>query len=105
PYSNIAAIKKFKKKYSNILCIGYYLDLLNSMQKPKLMPKFLYNNLIRNENIASLKKLDANLVAIAGEQHYSGIPDKEIMNKLHFVDFPTFRSNNKELVISTHHDN
>lgn len=93
PYSNIAALKKFKQKYSDVVCIGYYLDLINSMQRPKIMPKFVYDWLINRENSKSTRLFDANLIAIAGKYLFNNIKDEKILEKVNFIDFPTFVTN------------
>ena len=90
PYWNIAALKKFKKKYPKVLCVGYYLDLINSNKKPVLMPQSFYNWLCYKEDINTFKLLDLILMAKGGKELYSDSKYDEVRNKIHYVDFPTF---------------
>jgi glycosyltransferase involved in cell wall biosynthesis len=90
PYSNIAAMIKFKNKHSNILCGAYYLDLINSSQRPAFMPQSMYKKLCYNGDINTFKKLDFVLMAKGGKLIYE-LPEYScIRKKLEYIDFPTF---------------
>lgn len=90
PYYNIAALKKFKKKHPDIMCIGYYLDLINSIQKPKVMPKKLYDWLCYREDSYTFKLLDLILMAKGGKDLYIDSKYDFVRKKIKYVDFPTF---------------
>jgi len=90
PYWNIAALKKFKKTHPETRCIGYYLDLVNSMQKPKLLPQKVYEWLCYKESISTFKCLDLILMAKAGKELYEYPKYDEVRGKIRYVDFPTF---------------
>lgn len=90
PYSNIAALKRFKKNYPEVKCIGYYLDLINSMKKPKFMPNRFYEWLCYKEEIETFSLFDLLLMAKGGKNLYSSSKYDIVKNKIEYVDFPTF---------------
>ncbi len=90
PYWNIAALKKFKKKHPEVMCIGYYLDLINSMQKPYIMPQKFYNWLCYKEDSYTFKLLDLILMAKGGKILYTDSIYNSVRQKIKYVDFPTF---------------
>lgn len=90
PYSNIAALLKFKRNYPETLCGAYYLDLITSMQKPNLMPKRLYDWLCIRTDYKVYSKLDFSLVAKAGKRLHEDTIFDSIRTKIDYIDFPTF---------------
>ncbi|MBI6038285.1 glycosyltransferase [Clostridium perfringens] len=92
PYSNIYALKRFKRNNKNVLCIGYYLDLMNSHKRPKIMPKALYKHLILKEEISNFKALDYSFIPDIVNDVYSSNEYYSFVNKIQYVDFPTFLS-------------
>ena len=92
PFSNISALIKIKQKFPSIVCIGYYLDLIDSINRPPLMSPRVFTWLCEKSNIATFKSLDSSLVAKAGESLYKGNKKfQRVISKLDFVDFPTFQ--------------
>lgn len=90
PYTNISALLKFKRKNPEVLCGVYYLDLINSMQKPSLMPTKLYNWMCIKADYKVFSNLDFSLVAKAGEMLHKDQRFNSIRSKIDYVDFPTF---------------
>jgi glycosyltransferase involved in cell wall biosynthesis len=95
PYSNISALLKIKRKESDILCGAYYLDLINSIQKPSFIPRKLYEWLCKKSDYKVFKILDFSLVAKAGKNLHSDLKFRSIESKINYVDFPTFYINNE----------
>lgn len=96
PYSNIAALLEFKRKYSTVKCVSYYLDLTNSHFKPKLMPQKVYKHLCFKADINVFKTLDLSLIAKRGARYYDHEDYNNVKDKIKFVDFPTFMLRNLE---------
>lgn len=92
PYSNIAALKKFKKKYPDVVCVGYYLDLITNISKPNFMPKKFYDWLCHRESYKSARLFDQILIPNGGKKTYSNQKYVDVKDKISFVDFPTFVS-------------
>ncbi len=90
PYTNIAALMKFKKENNNVICGAYYLDLINSSKRPFFMPKWLYKKLCYKGDINSFKELDYVLLAKGGKSIYEGSEYDCIRDKIEYIDFPTF---------------
>ncbi|MFE8698129.1 hypothetical protein ACFYKT_17435 [Cytobacillus sp. FJAT-53684] len=92
PYTNIAAIMKFKNKNKNknIVCGAYYLDLINSSRRPSFMPRWLYKKLCYKGDINAFKELDFVLLAKGGKSIYDGREYDSIRDKIDYIDFPTF---------------
>ncbi|NLY45109.1 MAG: glycosyltransferase family 4 protein, partial [Tissierella sp.] len=91
PPSNIEAIKKINKKYQDITVIGYYLDLITSFEKPKIMSNQAYQQLIYKGSINSIKHLDFVLMAKSGKKIYSNDQYSSLKDKIYYVDFPTLK--------------
>ncbi|WP_099354717.1 hypothetical protein [Fredinandcohnia onubensis] len=90
PFTNIAALRKFKKYNNNVVCGAYYLDLINSAKRPFLMPKWLYKQLCYKGDINTFKELDYILLAKGGKSIYDGMEYDSIREKIDYIDFPTF---------------
>lgn len=92
PYSNISALIKFKRRNSRAKCGAYYLDLINSMKKPVLMPTSLYNYLCMNADYHVFNELDFSLVAKSGIALHKSSAFESVRSKIEYVEFPTFIS-------------
>lgn len=92
PFSNIGALKKFKKNYPNTLCGGYYLDLINSSQRPSYISQKIYNELCYKGDIDVFEKLDFILMAKGGREIYTNSIYDKFAKKIEYIDFPTFLS-------------
>lgn len=95
PYSNISALLKIKREKSEILCGAYYLDLINSMQRPAFMPQKAYEWLCKKADHKVFRILDFSLVAKAGENLHTDQKFQSIKSKIYYVDFPTFQVNDE----------
>jgi|GEM_PF-2135544 hypothetical protein len=94
PFTNISALLKIKRNTPEIMCGAYYLDLVNSMQKPSIMPRKVYQWLCKKADYKVFNKLDFALVAKAGKTLYTDQIFNSIVSKINYVDFPTFQMNN-----------
>lgn len=89
PYSNIAALKTIRKKYPQIKCGALYLDLVNSMRKPRCMPNGTYNYLVNKNSFDILKSLDFLLIPPQGEKLFIKKKFNQLEDKIHNIEFPT----------------
>ena len=89
PFSNIAALKKFKKEHPDVLCGGYYLDLINSSQKPAYMPRRIYQWLCKRGDLNIFKIMDFVLLAKGGKDLYTRSDYDKVREKIAYIDFPT----------------
>ncbi|HOV68872.1 MAG TPA: hypothetical protein PLZ84_00945 [Clostridia bacterium] len=105
PYANIAALKLFKRKHPEVMCIGYYLDLITSLKRPMLMPVGFYDRLCYNEDIKTFKLLDTVLMAKGGEHRYNNPVYDSVREKIHYVDFPTFITSKNDICDKRNTDN
>ena len=94
PYSNIAALTRFKKKNPDILCGAYFLDLTNSIRKPSVMPKAFFDWLCKKSDIEVFRILDFLLIAKSGRELYKDDIFIDFRTKIKYIDFPTFISTN-----------
>lgn len=90
PFTNISALLKFKRKNPEVLCGAYFLDLINSMQKPNIMPDKLYNWMCTKTDYKVFSNLDFSLVAKAGKELHKNQIFNRIKSKIDYIDFPTF---------------
>lgn len=91
PYSNISALLKIKHDNPEILCGAYCLDLINSQQRPTIMPRKVYAWLCEKSDLKVFNNLDFSLVAKAGEKMYTDKKFNSVGTKINYVDFPTFQ--------------
>lgn len=90
PYTNIAALVKFKKKHPEILSAAYYLDLTDSQIKPFLMPDKIYKLLNFKADFNAFSIFDFVLMSRGGFNLYAGSEYDRVRQKLKYTDFPTF---------------
>lgn len=100
PYTNIYTLIKIKKKHPNIKCGVYFLDLLDSMTRPKIMTKKYFNKKIDNENLKILSETDYILVPLSSKKYYQKLIFNEYIEKIDFTDFPTLKKSNVTTVKS-----
>lgn len=93
PYSNIYSLLKLKKNNKKLFVIAYFLDLLSSINKPKFMPRKLYENLIKKEYLRILNCVDGLLVP---ENSNEEIGMNHLLGdlKTRIVNYPTFLDQN-----------
>lgn len=91
PFSNISALIKIKHQNPEILCGVYYLDLINSIQKPAYMPLIIYKWLCKKADYKVFSIMDFSLVAKTGEILHNDKKFKFIKSKIYYIDFPTFQ--------------
>lgn len=92
-FSGVSAAIMMKKKYPDLVCGGYYLDIIAGSKKPSLIPNILYRYLCKRGELGAFSKLDFLLMPISGKKIYSDIAYKNIESKIRYVDFPLFKIN------------
>lgn len=95
PYSNLSALLKIKIENPEILCGGYYLDLINSVQKPNFICYKVYKWLCEKSDLRVFSILDFSLVAKAGGNLHIDQKFNIVRSKIDYVDFPTFQINDE----------
>src|SRR5690606_18936679 len=90
PFSGVSAVISMKKKYPEVLCGAYYLDLINGSTKPAYAPRKLYEKLCYEGEIKAFKRLDMILMAKGGKAIYSNDKYKSVNSKIRYIDFPVF---------------
>lgn len=108
PYSNVAVIREIKNKYPHIKFGVYYLDLINSINRPKVLPSRVYDYLVQKDNLSVLKKVDFIMIPPSGKKLYEENLFNNYRKKIHEIDFPTvldlkmentIKQNSRETVI------
>ena len=92
PFSGVAAAICMKRKYPNLLCGAYYLDLISGSTKPLFAPRKLYEKLCYEGEIKAFKELDFILMAKGGESTYSDDKYNSVNSKIRYIDFPVFNT-------------
>lgn len=91
PYSCLSAAMIIKKTNNRLKCISCYLDLVEPKDRPKFMPKVLYDKLLRRgeRNVIS----ESNFIMLPNSaKRCSDLIFNECPNVLYY-EFPTFISN------------
>jgi len=90
PYSSLSALIKIKNKIPNVICGAYYLDVCTELQKPKIMPSWLFNVLWHRSEKRVFEKSDFILLP-RNVQHYFESDQYAIYKeKFEFCEFPAF---------------
>lgn len=85
PYDGIGAALKYKEKHSEVIVCGYFLDSLAGAT-PRGISAQRYKRLLRRNELSIIEKLDIVLKPMGDKAFYQ--QQKEIYNKIEFVDFP-----------------
>jgi len=94
PYSAVYASMQMKKKYPELICGAYYMDLISGSNKPKLLPESFYKKQCQRGDINTFSALDFILMAKGGENIYKDKAYSSVNKKITYTDFPVFTANN-----------
>lgn len=90
PYSSIVAALSVKDQDPNIICCGYFMDLLCGQPKPKMIPKIAFDLIRKKGEIRDYKKLDKIFMPPAGINEYSKLCYKDLKDKIFYIEFPNY---------------
>lgn len=86
PYSNISALINIKKLTKEIDTVALFLDPLESINKPKILPFSLYNFLIQQRYAKIVSKVNIVLLPINIK---TKMKEMFYFNKLNFFEYPS----------------
>lgn len=90
PFSSLSALIKLKKNIPNVVCGAYFLDLCTESQKPKVMPRGLFNTLWNRAEDRVFKKSDFILLPKSAQRRYETDQYAIHKEKIEFCEFPAF---------------
>jgi len=90
PFTSISTVIGLKKKYSGLVCGGYFLDIFEPKHRPQFMPKRLFNKLTVKGYINAFENLNFILLPKSSRNIFDNILYDQYRAKMHFVDFPAF---------------
>jgi hypothetical protein len=96
PFEGVAVALKIKKIYPDIICGGYYLDIMKGATISKLFPQRMYFKLCDKRELKIYNSLDFVLMAEAGKKIYKFPYFKKVEKKIRYINFPVFRDIGEE---------
>ena len=98
PYSCLSAEmiiqQKNRQKNKHSKCISFYLDLVESKDRPSFMPRVLYKKLMRKSELKIISKSDFIMLPISAKKNGDLIFNSCNCNVIYY-EFPTFVVDNK----------
>lgn len=104
PFEGVKVAIKMKKKFPEIACGGYYLDLIGGAVIPPYVPRKLYNTICMNAERKTFDALDFVMMAKGGKKIYLNESYREFQDKIYYIDFPLFRDIYSETVKKIDYD-
>ena len=96
PFSCISAAIRLKKEFPELVCGGYYLDLLSGTKKPRFLPTTIYDLLRISGEVRVFQSLDFVILPETGKEDYSNEKFSVIGKKMVFCGLPSFNLSNKK---------
>lgn len=97
PFEGVAVAQRIKRKYPDIICGGYYLDIMKGATIPKIFPKRMYSKMCDKRELKIFDSLDFILMAEAGKKIYEMPYFENVKGKINYVNFPVFKNIGKEV--------
>lgn len=88
PYSCLSAAMIIKKKNKQPKCISCYFDLVEPKDCPSLMPKVIYNRLLKKGDLKVIRESDCIMLPVSAKRRNELIFN-ECSNVIYY-EFPTF---------------
>ena len=94
PYFPVAAALMFKRLYSDISVLGYYLDVPKGANRPFGVPQSVFEKLCDNSQVRDFLKYDAVILPECSKMYYENEKYERFRNKIVYLNFPTFLKSN-----------
>lgn len=94
PYFPIGAILKFKKKFTNIPVIGYYLDVMKGTNKPFGITQKMFEKMCDMTQTRDFSRLDRVILPECSRVYYESEKYAAVKEKISYLNFPTLLKKN-----------